>query len=218
VANTTLRTVVATAVSVLFNTGLTVSGWINPTVTVICWSLIVPVVLIAYYWTRIWHLIGQAKRVRLRWPVTLAPIAPTQTSGQQAHSMEAQQVRGAKVALATDERPLVRDDELWEKTYTHKSFWMAEFARKTAPSGETQAIIRDRRFYDCDIYGPAIFGPLAADEIDKVFVDCEWIEDEEARSWSPTEKRQEYVGVVRLEDCRFEGCRLSRIALLMHPL
>lgn len=118
------------------------------------------------------------------------------------------------VVLGTDERPLVGDDELWEKTYERRSFWMAEFARKTAPSGETQAIIRDRRLYDCRIYGPVIFGPLSSDEIDKVFVDCEWVEDEDVVSWPLTENRQEYIGSVRLEDCRFEGCRLSRVGLL----
>ncbi len=133
---------------------------------------------------------------------------------QQAEDRENQRFGGATVVRGTDERPLVGDDELWEKTYQHRSFWMGEFARKTAPGGETQALIRDRRFYDCHLYGPIIFGPLSADEIDKVFVDCEWLEDEDVVSWPLAESSQGYIGAVRLEECRFEGCRLSRVGLL----
>ena len=152
----------------------------------------------------------------MRWPFVLAPKNSNDSPVVQSGINH--EVYGAHISLATDERPLVGDDELWEKTYEHRSFWMGEFARKTAPSGETQAIIKDRRFYDCDIYGPVIFGPLAPEEIAKVFVNCQWLEDEEARSLSPAEKRNEYVGAVYLEDCRFEGCKLQRVGVLKHPL
>jgi hypothetical protein len=124
------------------------------------------------------------------------------------------QMGGGALVLGTDERPLIQDDELGERTYEHHSIWMAEFARKVAPSGEAQAIIRDRRFYDCRIYGPVVFGPLAHDEIERVFVNCEWIEEQEAVSWLSAENHEEYVGVVRLEDCRFERCHLSRVGVL----
>ncbi len=154
------------------------------------------------------------KGIRVRSPIVLSSSLPPAATTPSAQSWEAQQVSGPTVTLATDERPLVGDDELWEKTYEHRSFWMGELARKTAPSGETQALIRDRRFYDCHIYGPIIFGPLSADEIDKVFINCEWLEDEDVVSWPLAESRQEYIGAVRLEDCRFEGCRLSRVGLL----
>lgn len=140
--------------------------------------------------------------------------APADTDSRQEEVWENQRFGRAAVVRETDERPLVGDDELGEKTYERRSFWMGEFARKTAPSGEAQAIIRDRRFYDCHIYGPVIFGPLSADEIDKVFIDCEWLEDQDVVSWPLAESRQEYIGAVRLEDCRFEGCRLSRVGLL----
>jgi hypothetical protein len=140
-----------------------------------------------------------------------------QAEARAAENADSGQVGIHTITLGTDERPLVEDHELQDKVYERRSLWMAEFARKIAPSGTAQAVIRDRRFYDCRIYGPVVFGPLGRNEINGVFVDCEWIEEQPIVFWPTAEAREEYVGAVRLEDCRFEGCRLSRVGIITNP-
>ena len=65
--------VAAPILGILFNTGLTVSGYVNLTVAIICWALMAPVVLGALFWPRIRPLAEKAKRVFLRRPVYIAP-------------------------------------------------------------------------------------------------------------------------------------------------
>jgi hypothetical protein len=67
-----IRTAVVIA-QALFNTGLTVSGYVNFTAAVILWASMVPVALVALFWPRMSPLVEKAKRIRLRWPVYVPP-------------------------------------------------------------------------------------------------------------------------------------------------
>ncbi len=208
-----MRTVATTVISVLFSTGLQVSGYVNPTVTVTCWSLIVPVVLAAYFWPRVWFLIKQVKRLRLRWPITLASAEATSNDLQQAQSWEAHQLRGVTIRNATDERPWIRDEELSEPRFEERSASLAEFARKAAVPGLEYRVIRERTFVKCDIYGPCVVIPTAGKIGGKTFIDCEWL-DEANTSWPPQAYAHSLVGVIVLEDCRFRECRFTLVGVL----
>lgn len=134
------------------------------------------------------------------------------TPEQENRELEAGEFAPLTVTLGTDERPLIEEDEIWESSYSHRSFWMGEFARKTARDG--RVVVCDRRFYDCDVYGPVVFGPLTDDKIRETFVDCEWSEGEDNISWSPEGSERAHLGTVGLENCRFIECRMYGVGVL----
>lgn len=105
---------------VLFNTGLTVSGFVNFTVALVCWGAMVPVVLTALFWPQIAPWLERRMRARLgttsqeQWQRTQQDALKQVASALESQAVsrprtEAEELRHSCQQLATELRQLVEE-------------------------------------------------------------------------------------------------------------
>ncbi len=114
--------------------------------------------------------------------------------------------------------PLLRDDELSKPEIKNRTVYIADFAWKAKTLGWTNAVIAERRFENCRIYGPAVLAPLKAEQDNRyTFVDCRWTEGVDAFWIAHPPGHPGFVGVIGLEDCFFEKCTFTQVGVLVPP-
>lgn len=117
--------------------------------------------------------------------------------------------------------PFLEPHEYSNQYFKNRSINIAEFAQREGKAGDyNNAVVKNRVFEDCRIYGPAVFYPKAVPDIlAQVFVGgSKWSEGRNRVFWIPCPKNHpDLVGIIGLEDCIFRDCRFTQVGVLCGP-